>query len=123
MSSDSATDNIDRVFQLKADLLSLLDLVQQKMDHRLGFVVTLVVHKCHRVSQVKHVLTKQGFLYDDEQVCRVAWRNIEDWIAAQMTVIELGMVKLEDVFLPYMTDQNGITYFDKLEKKGFLLTE
>jgi hypothetical protein len=56
-------------------------------------------------------------------VYRVAWRNIEDWIAAQMTVIELGMVKLEDVFLPYMTDQNGITYFDKLEKKGFLLTE
>ena len=37
-----------------------------------------------------------------QQASRVAWRIIKDWIAAQMAIIEAGMVTLDQVMLPYM---------------------
>lgn len=37
-----------------------------------------------------------------DQASRVAWRIIKDWIAAQMAIIEAGMVTLDQVMLPYM---------------------
>lgn len=37
-----------------------------------------------------------------EQANRVAWRIIKDWIAAQMAIIQAGIVTLDQVMLPYM---------------------
>jgi len=37
-----------------------------------------------------------------EQAERVAWRIVKDWVEAQLALVETGMVKLEEVFLPYM---------------------
>ena len=36
------------------------------------------------------------------QARRVAWRTMKDWLAAQMALIEVGMVDLPQVMLPYM---------------------
>jgi hypothetical protein len=66
-------------------------------------------------------LQEQGFKPDFEQEYRTAWRNVLDWIEAQMAMIDTGMVKLIEVFLPYMTDGTGTTYFEVLEKKQFAL--
>ncbi len=74
-----------------------------------------------RIKEVGRVLKAQGFEYDDEQIYRVAWRNINDWIEAQMAMLDSQMVKMEEIFLPYITDKSGITYFEKLERKQFLL--
>jgi hypothetical protein len=52
---------------------------------------------------------------------RVAWRNILDWVQAQMALLEIGMAKIEEVFLPYMQDREGITFFERMEQRGFLL--
>ncbi len=38
-----------------------------------------------------------------------------------MALIDTGMVKFEEVFLPYMLDRSGKTYFETLEPKHFLL--
>ena len=59
--------------------------------------------------------------YGYEQAYRVAWRNILDWVQAQMALLEIGMVKMEEVFLPYMQDRQGVTYFERMEQRGFLL--
>jgi hypothetical protein len=56
-----------------------------------------------------------------EQAYRVAWRNILDWVEAQIALLEIEMVKLEEIFLPYMVNPHGETFFETLEKKGFLL--
>jgi hypothetical protein len=56
-----------------------------------------------------------------EQAYRVAWRNILDWVEAQMALLEIEMVKMEEIFLPYMVNPKGETFFETLEKKGFLL--
>lgn len=56
-----------------------------------------------------------------DQVYRTAWANIRDWIEAQMALIDIRMVKAEEVFLPYMVCKNGDTLFESFEKNKFLL--
>lgn len=72
-----------------------------------------------RTSNVKRVLEEQGFRYDDEQIYRVAWRNILSWIDAQMAMIDTEMAKMEEVFLPYIASGDQ-TYFEYLEGTGFI---
>ena len=65
-----------------------------------------------------HIGTK---VYSYAQAYRVAWRNILDWVQAQMALLEIGMAKMEEVFLPYMQDREGVTVFERMEQRGFLL--
>ncbi|HYD35529.1 MAG TPA: hypothetical protein VD999_05655 [Vitreimonas sp.] len=54
-----------------------------------------------------------------DQVKRTAWKNIFDWIDAQIALVETEMVKLEEVFLPYIVI-GQYTVFEKFES-GTLL--
>lgn len=47
----------------------------------------------------------------DGQAERTAWRNIRDWVLAQMAIIEAGMAQMDEVFLPYLTDHAGKTLY------------
>ena len=50
----------------------------------------------------------------------IGWRIIKDWIAAQMALIEIEMVTIEQVFLPYAYDLvKEETLYDKLKTKRF----
>jgi hypothetical protein len=73
----------------------------------------------------QRVLSKtygQNTLYAKEaQAKRVAWRNILLWIKAQMAFIETGMVRTEQVFLPYMVAKDGRTLYEVLVDQKFLL--
>jgi hypothetical protein len=59
--------------------------------------------------------------YGFDQAYRVAWRNILDWVQAQMALLEIGMARMEEIFLPYMLDSQGHTFFERMEQRGFLL--
>lgn len=63
--------------------------------------------------------------WDDEDYCyRVAWRDIRDWVLAQMALYETMMVELPQVFLPFVTDAKGETIYNKLiNNPKFLLGE
>lgn len=56
-----------------------------------------------------------------EQAERVAWRILKDWVEAQMALLDIEMVKFEEIFLPYIETDNGRTIFERLEEKQFLL--
>lgn len=56
-----------------------------------------------------------------EQSRRIAWRIIHTWLRAQLALLELEMVKPEELFLPYMMVNSTQTLFENLEKKNFLL--
>ena len=58
---------------------------------------------------------------EKQQVYRTAWKNMHDWIDAQLALVKTEMVKLEEVFLPYMQDHQGVTFFERMEQQGFLL--
>lgn len=57
-----------------------------------------------------------------DQAERVAWRILKDWVEAQMALLDIEMVKMEEIFLPYIVDQAGRTMFERLEEKQFLLS-
>lgn len=71
------------------------------------------------VDGVRAVLSRQKVKAQDGQAERTAWRNVRDWIMAQMAIIEAGQVEMEEVFLPYLTDRQGRTLY-QLYKGGQL---
>ena len=59
---------------------------------------------------------------DDEDYCyRVAWRDIRDWILAQLALYETEIVELPQIFLPFATDKKGKTLYDNIKENQFLL--
>lgn len=63
------------------------------------------------VEGVKTMFAKQKVKAKEGQAERTAWRNIRDWVLAQMAIIEAGLVEPEEVFLPYLTDGKGRTLY------------
>lgn len=74
------------------------------------------------VDGVRAVFDQQKVKAKPGQAERTAWRNIRDWIMAQMAIIEAGQVQLEEVFLPYLTDNRGKTLY-QLYRGGQLALE
>lgn len=59
-----------------------------------------------------------------KQAIRVSWRNIKDWIASQMALIETDMVSMDQIFLPFMVDpETDKTVHDRFVEQGPKLLE
>lgn len=71
------------------------------------------------VDGVEAVFKKQKIKADRQQAERTAWRNVRDWIMAQMAFIESGNVQIDEIFLPYLTDGKKTLY--QVYKSGQLL--
>ena len=54
------------------------------------------------------------------QAVRIAWRIVKDWVEAQMAILETEMVKMEQIFLPYIQTQSGQTLFEVFESRKML---
>lgn len=70
-----------------------------------GFTLPAAVDGTLRVFQ------RQKLKPDREQAERTAWRNVRDWVLAQIALIESCDVPIDQVFLPYLTDGNGQTLY------------
>lgn len=71
------------------------------------------------VKGVRAVFARQKVKDQNGQAERTAWRNVRDWVMAQMAIIEAGQVEMEEVFMPYLTNKNGKTLF-QVYKSGQL---
>lgn len=56
-----------------------------------------------------------------QQAERVAWRILKDWVEAQMALLDIEMVRFEEIFLPYIQTNNGQTVYERLEERQFLI--
>ena len=73
------------------------------------------------------VLNKQAYnreipkrLYNNlPQARRVAWRILRAWLEAQLALVQVGMAKMEEVFLPYAQNERGQTVYEALAEKKF----
>ncbi len=65
-----------------------------------------------RAEAVKRILQKQKAKCTDEHAENVAWRNIKDWLDAQMALIETGQAEAAEVMMPYMLDEHGRTLYE-----------
>ena len=77
---------------------------------------------------VLKVLTQQNRLgrvpkryINHAQAVRVAWRIVKDWVAAQMAILETEMVKMEQIFLPYVITKEGRTLYEVMVDHHFQL--
>ena len=75
------------------------------------------------VDGVRTVFAKQRVKAQPGQAERTAWRNICDWIYAQMAIIEAGMVQMDEVFLPYLIDSHGNTLYQAYLSGQLALSE
>ena len=73
------------------------------------------------VKAVQAVLQKQKVKFDYEQAERVAWRILKDWVEAQMAILESEMVKMDQIFLPYMMNAEGQTVYELYQSQQLLL--
>jgi hypothetical protein len=49
---------------------------------------------------------------DEDYVYRMAWRNIRDWVMAQLALYETEIVEMPQVFLPFTQDASGKTAYE-----------
>ncbi len=64
----------------------------------------------------------QKYLNDLEQARRTGWRIIKDWVDSQMALIEINIVTLDEIFLPYMYDQKlNKTMYQIIKEKDYNL--
>lgn len=82
-----------------------------------GFTLPAAVDGTLRVFQ------KQKIRTDREQAERTAWRNVRDWVLAQVALVESCDVPMDEVFLPYLSDRNGTTLYQLYAGGQLMLTE
>ena len=64
------------------------------------------------VDGTLRVFAAQKIKADREQAEMTAWRNVRDWVLAQMALIESCDVPMQQIFLPYMADDRGRTVYE-----------
>lgn len=65
-----------------------------------------------------------GKLKTEEQAIRVAWRIIQTWIKGQLAMVEVNMVTIPQVFLPYAIMKDDRTLSEHVaENPQYLLGE
>jgi len=75
---------------------------------------------------VLKILQRQGVpksYQNRPQAIRIAWRIVKNWVDAQMAILETEMVKIEQVFLPYVIASNGKTVYELMMDNRFQLGE
>ncbi len=73
-------------------------------------------------DKVYQVMQKQGIKCSTEHAGNVAWRIVEDWLDAQLAILETEMVTVEQVMLPYFVNRQGQTVYE-LYSRGSLMLE
>lgn len=58
----------------------------------------------------------QGRIHAQAERC--AWRNVMAWVKAQLALVEIGMVTVTEVFLPYMLMGGNTTLYQDMMTRG-----
>lgn len=77
----------------------------------------------YSILQAQKKAGKIKIKIDHDQALRVAWRNIKEWTESQMALIAADQAKIEQVFLPYVLNRKGQTFFEVFEENQKLFLE
>ena len=128
----SANKSIGEIQVILADhgAHSIMVSYRDKMPESLSFLIQvrdeeLPFRLPANIKGVKAVLEKQGVRREIpyEFALRVGWRILKDWIRAQMAILEAEMVKIDQIFLPYLITKDDQTLYESFVNRGFYLTE
>lgn len=79
------------------------------------------INECLEILSIEKRKDTKNVKATREQAERVAWRILKDWVEAQMALLDVQMVKFEEIFLPYIETNDGKTVYEKLEEKQFYI--
>lgn len=74
-----------------------------------------------RPEGVMSVMNKDRVKCDRQQAERIAWRNIKDWIAAQVALVETEQATMDELFLPKLVGQNERTLYQVFQTGALAL--
>ena len=63
------------------------------------------------------------YIRTEKQAKRVAWRQVLKWIESQLSMIDIDMVEIGEVFLPYMLISKNKTLYQHLVDNDMKLIE
>lgn len=69
------------------------------------------------------VMQKERAKCDYEQAERIAWRNLKDWIAAQIALVETEQATMDELFFPKLIDRNERTIYEAFRGGQLMLEE
>lgn len=72
---------------------------------------------------VMRVMQKERTKCDLEQAERIAWRNVKDWIAAQVALVETEQATMDELFLPKLVGKNEKTLYQTFQNGQLMLGE
>jgi len=75
----------------------------------------------YEVKVPKYVREDPELLKD--QALRVSWRVLKDWVEAQMAILQMEMVEMQQVFLPYAVTRSGQTVYEQISENGFIMLD
>jgi hypothetical protein len=58
-----------------------------------------------------------------EHASSVAWRVAKDWLEAQLALIDASMATLDQVMLPYLQVERGVTVYDRFLENARAMLE
>jgi len=91
-----------------------------KIPFKLPVNVDAVVKLLKDSKKEKKVNLSVKQVNDADVARRIAWRIIKDWIDAQMALVDISMVKLEQVFLPYAYDfHNNQSLYESIKERKY----
>lgn len=68
-------------------------------------------------------IAKDRVKCDAVQAERIAWRNIKDWISAQVALVETEQATMDELFLPKLVDRNEHTLYEVFQSGRLMLGE
>lgn len=70
---------------------------------------------------VMSVMKKDRVKCDQKQAERIAWRNVKDWIAAQVALVETEQATMDELFFPKLVDRNERTLYETFQSGRLML--
>jgi hypothetical protein len=96
----------------------------------LSFIIEYNKHNLHfklpvRWEPVLKIMGKDKHtprrLCSEEQAKRVAWRQVKRWIESQLALVEVNMVDIKEVFMPYLIVKNNRSFYEDFVDKRLAL--
>lgn len=82
----------------------------------------LVIVPCEW-EKVKVLLSGPKSKCPNDKAYRVAMANVRDWLDAQLAMMATNMVEFPQIFLPYMTNNEGKSLYEAMKQSNFYLLE
>lgn len=70
---------------------------------------------------VMSVMERERIKCDSAQAERIAWRNVKDWIYAQVALVETEQATMDELFFPKLVGRNERTIYEAFQGGQLML--